>query len=659
MLRLLMTDDYIYDIETYPNFYSFTAINAKTGDCWVYEISDRRNDITEHLQFLWALADSRSRAVGFNNEGFDYPVVHLIMQLGESITVDHIYNKAMSIINCDWNDRFQHMIWESDRFIEQVDLLKIHHFDNVSKATSLKMLEFNMRSNSIEELPFEPGTVLNSDQMDVVLTYNHHDVTETLEFYNHSKPMIEFREELSERYDRNFINFNDTKIGKEYLIMELEKAGIPCYDKSSGRREPRQTIRHMICLGDVVLPYIRFDHPAFNRFLDWLRIQTITETKGVFKDLSVSVAGFDFVFGLGGIHGSIDSAIVEADEQYTIIDLDVTSFYPSLAIVNRLYPAHLGEKFCDIYSRLKDERVNHAKGSAINAMLKLGLNGTFGDSNSVYSPFYDPQFTMAITINGQLSLCMLAEQLMKVEGLRMIQANTDGVTVYVPRNQIERVYMVRDEWCLTTGLELEEALYSRMMIRDVNNYIAEYTDGKVKRKGAYEYQLGWHQNHSCKVVAKAAESALLDDENIENYIKTHPQPLDFMLRTKIPRGSKLMMGDIQLQNITRYYISNSGGSITKVMPPMKGKEILTFQIYEMPDGSRAQARTKTEIKKFEKKGTFIGTQGIPAKERRFDINKGWLITPCNNLAEITDFDFNYDWYINEARKLVDPLRTFK
>jgi len=55
-------------------------------------------------------------------------------------------------------------------------------------------------------------------------------------------------------------------------------------------------------------------------------------------------------------------------------------------------------------------------------MLKLALNGTFGDSNNIYSVFYDPQFTMAITVNGQLMLCMLAERLMTIPGLALFYA---------------------------------------------------------------------------------------------------------------------------------------------------------------------------------------------------------------------------------------------
>ncbi len=109
-------------------------------------------------------------------------------------------------------------------------------------------------------------------------------------------------------------------------------------------------------------------------------------------------------------------------------------------------------------------------------MLKLALNGVYGDSNNQFSVFYDPLFTMSITLNGQLLLCLLAEGLMKIPGLRLIQVNTDGLTVRVPRSHKMLVDLARAAWQDRTGLNLEEAVYKRMFIRDCNNYIAEYDD---------------------------------------------------------------------------------------------------------------------------------------------------------------------------------------
>lgn len=618
-----MSDAYVHDIENYPNVFLFGAIHALTETPYIFEISHRRDDRQAFYLFTEYLREHRDEEVGYNNLGYDYPVQHSILNNIMYITNADIYKKGDSIINASDENRFAHMVWEKDWIVPQLDLYKIHHFDNQAKRTSLKTLEFNMRMENIEDLPFTPGTYLTDSQIDTLRQYLIHDLKATLMFYKHSKKLIDFRRELSAKYGRNFMNHNDTKIGKDYFIMELEKSGIQCFEP--GSRKPRQTHRPSIALNSVIFPYVRFEQPEFNRVLNWLRQQVITETKGVFTDLSADINGFSFDFGTGGIHGSIESQTIRSTENYVIIDLDVASFYPNLAISNELYPAHLGKQFCTIYKNVYDMRSSYPKGTPENAMLKLALNGVYGDSNNVYSPFYDPAYTMAITINGQLLLCMLAEELLKIPGLSMIQANTDGLTVYVPRVFTGQVEQVRHAWEKLTRLQLEEAIYDVMFIRDVNNYIAVYEGGKkVKRKGAYchSVDLGWHQNHSMQVVAKAAEAALVHNKDIRDFITSHEDIHDFMLVTKVPRNSKLLWGDKQVQNITRYYVSTDGAPLTKVMPPLAKSLKLN------PD----------------------------APERRMSVCKGWLTTECNDMKRFNRATLNYDFYIKEAEKLVAPLR---
>lgn len=471
-----MRNDFVYDIETYPNVFTLAVEHADAPLRWLFEISDRRNDSSEICQFIYWLKDINARMVGFNNLGFDYPVLHMLVRMGRA-TPYQIYDKAMSIIKGSKDEKFAIQIFPSDRIVQQIDLFKIYHFDNNARATSLKSLEFNMRSDSIQDLPFAVGSALDSDQIDVLRHYNQHDVAQTKKFYQQAGKMLAFREELMQKYPgKDWINFNDTKIGKEYFIMELEKAFVPCYEYGPKGRKPRQTLRPEIHLRDCILPWISFKRPEFARMLDWFKQQSITETKGVFKNLKATVNGFDFVFGLGGIHGSMESVVVESDDEYAIIDLDVTSYYPNLAIVNGFHPEHLGKQFCSIYKHLFEQRKQYPKKSAENAMLKLALNGVYGDSNSEHSVFYDPQFTMSITLNGQLLLCLLAEALFEIEGIQLVQVNTDGLTVRIPRSEKPRLDFASFMWQEQTGLQLEEAFYKRMFIRDCNNYIAEYDE---------------------------------------------------------------------------------------------------------------------------------------------------------------------------------------
>ena len=649
-------DLHSYDIEVYPNVFTCTIVSIVTGQTWYFEISDYRDDTAVFCDFMELCSQRNVSWVGYNNLGYDYPVIHYIYKMRSVVAAPcDIYEKSMSIINADHNAKFAHLVWESDHVIRQIDLFKIHHFDNQARSTGLKMLEFNMRMDNIEDLPFPVGTALTRDQVQVLRTYNLHDVNATIKFYHESIDQIRFRDELTAKLGKDFTNFNDTKIGKEYFIMELEKVNPGCcFDRSTGVKVIKQTHRDQIIVADILLPYISFNTPEFQRIHEWFKEQVITETKGAIKGVNCSINSFQFDFGTGGIHGSVDSKIIKNHlhefDGSIIIDIDVASYYPNLAIANHLHPAHLGETFGHIYKDLYEQRKNHAKGTSENAMLKLALNGVYGDSNSKYSPFYDPQYTMSITINGQLLLCMLAEQLMSSPAVEMIQINTDGLTIKVPEYLGQWVTDVCTWWEQLTGLTLEHAHYSRMFIRDVNNYIAEYNDGSLKRKGTYEYELDWHQNHSCKVVAMAAEAHLVHGKDISVFIEDHTDVFDFFLRAKVPRSNVLEWGGEKVANIVRYYMCDDGKKLQKIMPAAgpegayKRANKLTDEYYnavlaEVGDAWDERIHTKN-------KSVYA--------ERRQDINTGWNVQLCNLVVtnDISYYDINYEWYIKEAEKLV-------
>ena len=601
----------IYDIETYPNCFTLAAEHADMPLRWSFEISPWRDDRAQLWLWLLWLRGVGAQMVGFNNAGFDYPVLHLFCQMQGKATHADLYQKAMQIIQSrDDEDKFAHTVFPSDRFVDQIDLFKLHHFDNKAKMTSLKALEFNMRLDSVEDLPFPVGVSLAYEQVPVLREYNAHDVHATKAFYHESLPMIEFREQLSKKHGKDFLNHNDTKIGAEIFQMALEAAGVPCYTYGPNGRQPRQTQRPVINLYECIPELGALHTKEFQRIREHLARQSITETKGVFKDLSAICGGLEFFFGTGGIHASVENEIFIADDQMMILDLDVTSMYPSIAISQGYYPEHLGPTFVKVYDELRQQRIGYKKGSPENAMLKLALNGVYGKSNDPFSIFFDPKFTMSVTLTGQLALAMLAERLSGIG--QIIQANTDGITIYVDRDRYEQVKRICTEWEKETGLTLEEAEYSRMFVADVNSYIAEYVKGGVKRKGRYEWDVEWHQDASALVVAKVAEQVLLKGVPIRATVENWPDRMDFMCRVKIPRSSTLWGSDgRQLPNMLRYYVAKDGVELTKIMPPL------------------------------------AKNPGVP---RHFAVVKGHKVCPCNNIADAT-MDIDFDYYVTEVEKL--------
>ena len=260
---------------------------------------------------------------------------------------------------------------------------------------------------------------------------------------------------------------------------------------------------------------------------------------------------------------------------------------------------------------------------------------------------------------------MLVEQLIKVPGLRMVQCNTDGVTYLCPREYVDHTRTLCRWWEQLTQLELEEALYSRMMIRDVNNYIAEYEGGKLKRKGTYEYNVQYHQDPSARIVAKAAEAYLVRGENITEFITKHNDPYDFCIRAKVPRSNNLIMEwpalgvELSMANIVRYFVSKAGGTLTKVSPA-KGKVGAWKRKAGVSDAFYDQVIA-------ENKGDKLDVDGVAHDERihtknksvygegRTAMCKGWLSTDCSNMKDFDQSQINYDYYIAEAEKIVKPL----
>ena len=96
----LVPSDICYDEETFPNIFTVGFVHEVTKQKWLFEISDRRNDIQMICLFIESAARNKCRLIGYNSLGFDYPVLHFIYKNRRAcITVKDIYDKAMSIIN--------------------------------------------------------------------------------------------------------------------------------------------------------------------------------------------------------------------------------------------------------------------------------------------------------------------------------------------------------------------------------------------------------------------------------------------------------------------------------------------------------------------------------------------------------------------------------
>jgi hypothetical protein len=667
----------VYDIECLPNCFMLTAENLFSADVATWEISERRDDTRGLMTFFDYCHREQIPMIGFNNIGYDLLMAQYFFQNPDCGFVG-MYEKNQAIFADQSTNRFGHQIRERDRFAPQIDLYKINHFDNPAKRTSLKALEVNMRSRLVVDGPVNFGERIAPDSIERdLIPYNCHDVSETKKFALYNLTAINFRVSLIPQFGLDVLNYNDTKIGSK--ILETKIGPDILFERSGNRKVMRQSPRSRIALSEIIFPYIQFTNPEFQRVLDYMRLQILTpddlndpdatiKTKGVFTGLVAKVGGVDFTFGTGGIHASVTAKRFVATDGWMIRDIDVAALYPSIAIVNGLAPDHLGEAFTREYASLPAERrewqARKGKKCVEANTIKLGQNGVYGNSNNKYSPFYDPQYTMTITINGQLMLCMLAEHLAAIPSLQIIQANTDGITYLIHRDYEPQAVQVCKWWQDYTKLVLEDANYSRMWIRDVNGYVAQDLDGKLKRKGPYEapdplrfaesisemQPPGWHKDWSALVCRRAAVAAMVHGIEPEAYIRAHTDPFDFMLRFRATGESKLLLGGVQKARTMRYYVAQNGLSLVKISPPSAGHKIGEWK--------RAPRITKQEYDR-----VMIETGGqwderVCTKSRsvyadtQTSIEAGWLVEDCCDAENFRFDNINYSYYVQEANKLI-------
>jgi hypothetical protein len=560
---------WVMDYETISNCFVAVFIDVKSDNTEIFVCHDLRNDFDKFVEFLKRNILYNEWHVSYNGLAFDAQITEYIIANAESLNsmsgceiAKWIYQKAQQVITAKNNNEFLEF-YEKNMHINQVDLFKLNHWDNPAKRSSLKWIQYSMDWHNVLDMPIEhTANITTHDEIDEIIEYCINDVKSTKAIMYLSKKQIALRKTLTEQYDIPLFSASEPRISKELFLHFLsEKTGIKKYELKQLR-----TNRTQIVVKDLILPYVKFETATFQKLLS--RFNEITvypeHTKGGFK-YSINYKGVKTDFGLGGIHGAKTSGVYEKNENTIIMTSDVVSYYPNLAIRNGWSPAHLpSHDFCELYEWFFDERKKIPKSDPRNYVYKIILNSTYGLSNDKHSFLYDPDFTMRITINGQLSLCMLYEMITeRIPGAEPLMQNTDGLETIIPKEYEEEYLKICEEWEQITNLKLEHDKYSKLILGDVNNYIAitEFTevdhDNYVKLKkdaphyvykeenGKYYYQaskckgrfefndLALHKNKSFLIIPKTIYYYFVHGIDPEDYMKTQTNIFDFCAGKKI------------------------------------------------------------------------------------------------------------------------------
>jgi hypothetical protein len=599
---------WVMDYETLSNCFTGVFENYKTLETRVFVVHDLQNDLGKFVSFLNENVTNKEWHIAYNGLAFDSQITQFVLDNHDDWLdftgceiANIIYRYAQRTIEKSNKKEFaDYPQWKLA--IGQIDIFKMHHWDNPAKRSSLKWIQYSMDWDNILEMPIHHSSAITTkEEIDTIIEYCINDVKSTKEIYNRSKSQIALRKELTKTYGINLFSASEPRISKELFGYYLsEKLNIPKKELRSLR-----THRDIIKIKDIILPYIKFTSNEFSTLLQRFNALEINgrNLKGSFK-YSINYKDVKTDFGLGGVHGARKKGVYESNEDMIIMSSDVTSFYPNLAIRNRWSPGHFPvDEFCNQYEWFFEERKKIPKSNPMNYVYKIILNSTFGLSNDENSFFYDPELCMKITINGQLTLMMLYEQIMeRIPGAISLLHNTDGVETIIPRKYYDEYMLICKEWEDITNLSLEHDQYQKLVLGDVNNYIGlnnfkevditkwreikqsdphylfkvendKFSYAAVKLKGRFDFHnLQLHKNKSKLVIPKAIHQYFVHNVLPEEYLEQNKNILDYCIGFKSNGDWKCVSRSIKegayveedLQRTNRYYISKKGVKIIKL-----------------------------------------------------------------------------------------------
>ncbi len=487
---------FVYDIEVFQNIFHCSAINTETKEIHKFEISPRKNQLSELISFFkqvnlpvsWndnyttnCSIDSDKIFCGYNNLHYDNPVINYIIEyehvLAEKpvlVITNSIFNLSREITNSGENiekwKRWKYQVW-----FDSFDILTMLYSNKL--RVGLKEIQVTMQYKNVQEFVCDWSKPLPIEDFDSMIDYNINDIESTSALLDRCKKDIDLRLAIEDEYGVKVLSKDGVNIGMKILTHKyLEKTGLTWWDIKD-LRSPQAYIP----LKDVILPFIKYDSPILKSVLDEMKTQVVSPgRKGYEKNFVFG--GLRYTVGVGGIHSKNDPEIIIPAEDEMLIDIDVASLYPSMLIEYGFYPKHLGPEFLEVYSQIRSERIEakHNGDKIKDSTLKLALNGLSGNLQNEHNFCYSPFAVMQIRINGQLLLLMLAEKLVEL-GCRIVQANTDGLFVLLKKSVYDKVNIVCREWEQLTKLTLEEDRFEAMYQYAINDYIA-VKEGYAKKK---------------------------------------------------------------------------------------------------------------------------------------------------------------------------------
>lgn len=702
----------VHDIELFPNAFFEIFKEAREKRLWICIIhedypkgfSDDFYNTVRNLfdsyditffntieEMLFWITSHSYLFIGYNDYEFDNPVLtwisrnykSLYTSQGLSGFLSELYKAGGAMLEDNTQYKSNSVVKNSS------DLMRVGNLRAIYKP--LKQASGNLRFPRMKEYKHAFGKPIPQGKILEVLDYELNDVliTERLllgvpddDCSICTPPAarygllgeLELRESLGKEYHVNLLNEGRSGMGNILNNKLYErKSGIKLED-FKGLRTGYDTLKY----SDVIFDSITFKTPELQEFLTMLKGIKIdvknlvregdelyqVDTK-LWRSMAKQKLTFErtfcelpITFGAGGLHSNQSAQVFSSTEETDLRDADASSFYPFIIINNNLYPKHLGAVFVRYYTGIVEDRIKaKAAGDKTKAAaMKILVNAVFGKLNFSNYWLCDLQAFLSVTVNGQLFLLMLIEELY-LAGIKSFYANTDGVSSYVPKNKLDEYnricgYIddhgkkVEGSWEKYTGFVLETEQFKKMFHRDCNNYLVLTESGKIKAKGQYDWRRYIEKYSSfdvsgsfvCPIVPYAVEQYFVYNVPIEKTLYEHKDILDFTICGKIgtqfePVYINTVTGTSERQQQSlRYYIAKSPYKLLK-------------------------RKRETEVSEM---GLF--GESSHEKIRDTDVSVGYNVLIMNDVIRHDDFSeyhIDYSYYIRECNKLIDDIMVVK
>ncbi len=501
---------------------------------------------------------------------------------------------------------------------KEFNKIQLYSYDTmVNRGESLKQLE-GMMGHMIKEsdVDFNINRKLTRDEINETIYYCTHDVEETIEVFENTKSDFDAVFGLINLFNLPLTYITKTKAQLTATILGAKKMSTP---------SSPEDYQFVDCL--------KLDR--YNWIKDWYdknRSDKIINEKGkeVTKGLTTDIFGLKHQLGIGGLHSAIPKYYTDNSDGSIIVHQDIASYYPNMMVNHGLLSRAVEEP--DRFKKMLEQRLQYkAEGNPLNKCLKISINACYGVTNDQFNPMYDPQRSREITINCQLLLVDLIEKIETQLGSELctyIQGNTDGLIFKLKNKEAyDKLIEISSEWEDRTGFKFEYDEISKIAQKDVNNYVFEFTNGKLECKGSY-LQFNKPLKNDMSILNDALREYLIHGTPVEDTINNCNDLIKFQHINKIG-GSyyKVMWGDKELkEKVIRTF------ACKKDLPGLfKVKKVINKDGEEV-DSIQKVANNSEHI--------FIDNGDITDKKCPEYLDKQWYIDEANKRVKAFGVNIN-------------------